>query len=140
MRLLKRASVHLIRKVRLNKMFSIDMQNRTPVWEQLVNQVEKYILLGILKPEDKLPSVRELAVQIGVNPNTINKAYAELSRNGVIVTAGGRGCFVDRNATDALRKKAEMRLPEFESITKELLLSGISKEELIKIIDKNRCV
>ena len=119
-------------------MFSIDIQSRTPVWEQLVEQVEKYVLLGILKPEDKLPSVRELAVSIGVNPNTITKAYSDLNRLGIIVSAGGRGCYINRNVYDVLHKRAEENLPEFETLVKKLLLSGIPAEQLIDIIRKEK--
>lgn len=63
-------------------MFNIDLQSRIPVWEQIVKMIEKYIQLGILSPGDKLPSVRELTQQIGINPNTVQKAMNDLSMMG----------------------------------------------------------
>lgn len=112
------------------------MQSRTPVWEQLVNQVQEYVLAGILKPEDKLPSIRELSVQVGINPNTIAKAYAELNRLGIVVSAGGRGCFVDRNVYESLHTKAEKRLDNLEVLARDLYLSGITEEVLIDTVKK----
>lgn len=116
-------------------MFIIDMQSRTPVFEQIVLQTEEFIRAGILKPGDKLPSIRELTAMIGVNPNTIAKAYSELDRRGVTVSVTGKGCFVAQNINDVLKLAAERKIPEFEKLVKELVDSGISKEELIKRIN-----
>ncbi len=116
-------------------MFIIDMQSRTPVFEQIVFQTEEFIRAGILKPGDKLPSIRELTAMIGVNPNTIAKAYSELDRRGVTVSVTGKGCFVAQNINDVLKLAAERKIPEFEKLVKELVDSGISKEELIQRIN-----
>ncbi len=117
-------------------MFSVDVQNRTPVWEQICNEVRKYIMLGILNPDDRLPSVRELAMETGVNPNTIAKAYSDLVAKGLIVAAGGRGYFVAKDAQTALLNAAESRMTEFEEIARTLILSGIEKETLISVINQ----
>jgi GntR family transcriptional regulator len=117
-------------------MFNIDLQSRTPVWEQIVNQVQEFILAGLLKPEDKLPSIRELSVQAGINPNTIAKAYAELNRLGIVVSAGGRGCFIDRNVYESLHSKAEKRLDTLAELARDLYLSGIAEEVLIDTVKK----
>ncbi len=116
-------------------MFNIDSFSKLPVWEQIVEEIKKYILLGILKPGDKIPSVREFSVQAGVNPNTVNKAYSELSRVGLISAAGGIGSFVTPDAVENIKKMAKSKLPDFERKVEELLISGISKEELAEIIE-----
>lgn len=85
----------------------IDPSSGTPIYRQVVDQVSQAVASGVLRPGDRLPSVRELALQLTVNPNTIAKAYQELERDGVIETPRGRGSFVaDR----------EHRLPEAERL------------------------
>lgn len=115
-------------------MFSVDSFGKLPVWEQITEEIKKYILLGVLNPGDKIPSVREFSVKAGVNPNTVTKAYGELSRLGIISAAGGIGTFVTPDALDKIRQTATLRLPEFKQAAEELVRSGISKEELIDII------
>ena len=75
-------------------MFQIDNMSRTPVYEQIITQVEKFILGRLLSAGDQLPSVRSLSVELSVNPNTIQKAYGELDVRGIVTTVPGRGCFV----------------------------------------------
>lgn len=75
-------------------MISIDPYNRTPIYEQVQNEISELIMLGDLKNGDKLPSVRSLARELGVNPNTVQKAYAELERRQIIYTVSGKGNFV----------------------------------------------
>lgn len=115
-------------------MFTVDFLSRVPIFEQIQHQVEEYIRLGILKNGDKLPSIRELTETVGVNPNTIAKAYNSLDKEGIIVSAAGRGCFISENASDIIRAKAEEKLPQFTDMVKTLLTSGISEETLIRII------
>lgn len=117
-------------------MFNIDLQSRIPVWEQIVKMIEKYIQLGILSPGDKLPSVRELTQQIGINPNTVQKAMNDLSMRGIIISVSGRGSFVSRDARAVLLEKAEKRLPELSSLISELLVSGVSVDEIKKTVQE----
>jgi GntR family transcriptional regulator len=111
------------------------MQSRIPVFEQIVIQTEEFIRAGILNPGDKLPSVRELTAMIGVNPNTISKAYGELERRGLTVSVTGKGCFIAKNISDVLKTAAEKKIPEFEKLAKELIDSGITKDELIRRVN-----
>ena len=113
-------------------MFTIDSQSRTPVFEQIVRQTEEFVRSGLLKPGDKLPSIRELTSMIGINPNTIQKAYNELDRRGITVSVTGKGCFVSKDISSVLKKTAEKRLPEFEKFVKELLDSGIPEKDIIE--------
>ncbi|HLN61565.1 MAG TPA: GntR family transcriptional regulator [Symbiobacteriaceae bacterium] len=72
----------------------IDPSSGTPIYRQIVDQVRQAVASGVLRPGDRLPSVREMAVELAVNPNTIAKAYQELERDGVIDTPRGRGSYV----------------------------------------------
>ncbi|MDO4732644.1 MAG: GntR family transcriptional regulator, partial [Bacillota bacterium] len=74
-------------------MFAIDYKSRVPLYQQIVENVEKLTLRGILLPEQQLPSVRALAMELSINPNTIAKAYAELEARGLIYSLPGRGSF-----------------------------------------------
>ena len=78
-------------------MFSIDRYSPIPIYEQLIAQFERLILVGILTPNEMLPSVRALSQELSVNPNTIHKAYAELERRGLSQTAPGTGRFITQN-------------------------------------------
>ena len=116
-------------------MFQIDALSRKPVYEQIVEQTERFVLSGILKPGDQLPSVRSLSVQLSINPNTIQKAYAELERRGITVSAAGRGCFVRSRVDDAVRQFQSRKLDELSRLLDELRSSGLSREELNRFID-----
>lgn len=116
-------------------MFQIDAMSRQPVYEQLIDQIEHFILANILHPGDKIPSVRNLAVQLSVNPNTIQKAYSELDRRGIIYSVPGRGCFISDDAHSILSEFKRNRLIDLESLIKELILAGVTKEEIISCIE-----
>ena len=68
-------------------MINLDYQSRTPIYEQIVLEIERYVALGILKPEEQIPPIREMATELGINPNTVKKAYSILESKGVIVRA-----------------------------------------------------
>ena len=88
--------------------FQIDHSSERPVYQQIVDQVKRDIALGKLKKEDKLPTVRELATRLVINPNTIAKAFRQLEQEGVIVTRSGAGAYVaklDNSLSKAVRKR-----------------------------------
>ena len=88
--------------------FRIDNASGRAVYQQIIDQVQRDIALGRLTKEEKLPTVRQLAVQLALNPNTIAKAYRQLEQEGIIVTKPGSGAFVaslDTNLSKAVRKK-----------------------------------
>jgi len=117
-------------------MYQIDNQSRQAVYEQIVAQVERYVLAGLLKGGDKLPSVRGLSLELKVNPNTVQRAYTELERDDVIVTAPGRGAFVsDQGAKRLQERRREMALTDLKALLAELKLSGLEKAELLQIVD-----
>ena len=85
-------------------MISIDKQSRTPVYEQLVDAFEKEIILGIRQPDSIIPSVRALSVELGINPNTVQKAYLELERRNITYSVPGVGRFVSAEGAAILKK------------------------------------
>lgn len=118
-------------------MFRIDNQSRQAVYEQIVQQAQKYILSGVLTGGDKMPSVRKLSIELNVNPNTVQRAYTELERSGVIITAPGRGAFVSDSGTSVLREERRKKyISELETLVSELKLSRIEKQKILEIVDK----
>lgn len=116
-------------------MFSIDHMSRCPVYEQLTAQVEKFILCGVLRAGDQLPSVRHLSVELSVNPNTIQKAYTELDARGLVCSVPGRGCFIAETATERLRKKQRNRLGELEALLETMRLADIPQEDILLCVE-----
>lgn len=111
-------------------MFKIDSLSRQPVYEQLIEQLELFILSGILHPGDQLPSVRSLSTELSVNPNTIQKAYGELDTKGIIYSTPGIGCFVTENAVSILSTMKRRKFTDFRAIAQELALAGVTEKEL----------
>ncbi len=116
---------------RVNYMYNIDLQSRTPIYEQLYKKIIELILKRELMPNDKLPSVRELAKELGVNPNTVSKAFQLLERDKVIYSLAGRGSFVANVSAEAVRDAA---LADFDKAVSEALNAGIGKSELTERI------
>ena len=114
-------------------MFNIDLQSRTPIYEQLYKKIIELILKRELMPNDKLPSVRELAKELGVNPNTVSKAFQLLERDRVIYSLAGRGSFVANVNAEAVKDAA---LTDFDKAVAEALGAGISKHDLTERIEK----
>jgi GntR family transcriptional regulator len=116
-------------------MIIIDYKDVRPIYEQIVEKFQVLISKGALKPDSQMPSVRNLAVDLSINPNTIQKAYAELERRGFIYTVKGRGSFISDSssfrdyAIKELKSKLEEIIEQAENI-------GISKEQLALYISK----
>jgi len=116
--------------------YQIDNQSRQAVYEQIVQQIEKYVLIGVLKSGDKIPSIRSLAIELNVNPNTVQRAYTELERSNIIVTSPGRGAFIsDQGAAGLKKKREEMSLMNLKILISELKLAGFEKSNIIKIVE-----
>ncbi len=116
-------------------MLQIDYTSRKPIYDQLIEQIERFIMAGVYPAGTRLPSVRSLSCQLSVNPNTIQKAYALLCERGLTCPVAGKGCFVSEAAAELLQKKARERLPEFTRLAAELLSAGLSAGELKGCID-----
>lgn len=113
-------------------MINLDYQNRMPIYEQIISEIEKYVALGILKPQDQLMSIREMATSLGINPNTVKKAYAELEKKGVIITISTKGSFIADNINKIVDTKVDEKISEIKNIIEELEKLGINKEDIIK--------
>ena len=112
-------------------MVHLDYRDARPIYTQIAEGFRSQIYAGILRPGDKLPSVRELAAQLAINPNTIQRAYRELEADGSIVTVTGKGCFVGEKA-----HTSHAAWQTFDLAAKELLRQGISPQELIAHLQK----
>ena len=88
-------------------MFNLDYQSGLPIYEQIVEQFERYIAFGVLKPKEQIPSIRELASSLGINPNTVKKAYEELEKRGAITTISTKGTFVTDKINMVIDKKVK---------------------------------
>ena len=116
-------------------MLLIDKLSNKPVYEQVVDGIKRGILLGIYPPGVHLPSVREQSILLSINPNTIQKAYTELSRCGIILPSPGNGCFVSSNAKAILYEEAKIRLSSLNEALQELCIAGIQREEILSLVD-----
>ena len=115
-------------------MFVLDPMSRVPIFEQLCEQVEKLVLVGVLTAGDQLPSVRALSCELSVNPNTVQKAYTDLTQKGVLCAVPGKGCFIAADAAAILKANSRERLTAFENTVNDLRLAGIDKAELEQIL------
>ena len=116
-------------------MFMIDPMSRQPIYEQIVGQMERFILSGLLAPGDQLPSVRSLSVELSINPNTIQKAYSELDMRGIIYSVPGRGSFVSENASALLGEYKRAQLNTLSQLTQELAIAGIPIEDVLQCVE-----
>lgn len=115
-------------------MIFIDHKDRRPIYEQVIERFQQMILCGALQPNTPMPSVRSLAMELSLNPNTIQRAYQELERSGYIYTLKGKGSFVSETAAAADNKRQELR-KEMQTDVNKALLAGISAEELREMLD-----
>ena len=117
-------------------MFIIDAMSRTPLFEQLKAQLERFIQNGTIAPGEQIPSIRSLSLELSINPNTILKAYAELDNMGLIHSVPGRGYFVCQDARDVLAETAIKKLDELEAVFFELAQAGVTKEQIQERLEK----
>lgn len=111
-------------------MIMLDYKDTRPIYEQVVEKFQTLILKGVLEPDTQLPSVRSLAVELSINPNTIQRAYGELERQGFIYTIKGRGGFVRYNE-ELLEIRKERLKKQLEEVMKEARELNISIQELL---------
>ena len=112
-------------------MILLDYRDKRPIYEQVVEKLERLIASGGLEPLTKMPSVRSLAMELSVNPNTIQRAYAQLEQDGYLYTVAGRGSFV--TAENEWKKNLQEKvLAQWREATKEARDTGIREEQLQK--------
>ena len=117
-------------------MIGLNYRDSRPIYEQIKDNYKRLILSGGIAAGDKLPSVRELASQLAINPNTIQRAYRELESEGFIYTVPGKGSFAgDIKSVDPA--EVDRLLSDFDKLVSKLILLGISRERLCsKIMDR----
>jgi len=108
-----------------------EFKTSKPIYLQIADHVFQKIIREELKPGDKLPSVREMAVLMGVNPNTIQRTYSEMERMGVVETRRGQGTFIVENSEIITELKQTIQLEVISSFVKKMKDLGFSKEEMI---------
>ena len=115
-------------------MIILDYKDRRPIYEQVAEKLEELMLLGILGENEPLPSVRSLAMELSINPNTIQRAYGELERQGYIYTVKGKGSFVAENSVMKEKRKKDLLIQVSEVIDEAIRL-GISGEEIKNMVE-----
>ncbi len=107
-------------------MFLINPQSKLPLYEQLIEQLRRQIVLGAISPDAPLPSVRQLSVELGINPNTVQKAYREMEQEGLIVSVPGRGSFVTNDVGRMQERQRAAELANLEKALRQCREIGIS--------------
>ena len=116
---------------------AVDTNSRSPIYQQLVQQIREGIARGDLQPQGRLPSVRELSRQLVVNPNTIARAYSQLEREGLVVSRPGLGIFVARVQPELTRAGRERRLrATLDQLLTQAVHLGFSAEEVVEQVKK----
>lgn len=116
-------------------MISLDMQSRIPIYEQIANGISRLCLTGVLMSDEKLPSVRSLAIELGINPNTVQKAYQQLERNGLIYSVEGRGSFVRPMNQISMEKYVDLT----NSLTQAVAAardSGMTLDQIMSVVNE----
>ena len=116
-------------------LLDLRLEGKLPIYEQLFNGISLLITSGQMKPDEKLPAVREVAKQFGINPNTVQKAYSQLEQSGFIYSMPAKGSYVsgERTAADALRVEALRRA---EQELRAARRAGVTLEEIRTAADK----
>ena len=109
-------------------MLEIDPRSREPIYEQLLNGITDMILHGVLRRDEKLPSVRQMAADLAINPNTIQKAYAILEDRGLIYSRQGRGSFVAMDAKEVGRLRARADFAALDAALERLSDLQVDRE------------
>ena len=117
-------------------MIQLDRGDHRPIYEQIKEKIKKLIISGVLKENDKMPSVRELASTLTINPNTIQKAYRELEFDGYIYSLRAKGNFVSPKKDVLKRSDTEEILAEFGGLVSKMKFLGITYDEVEKILAK----
>lgn len=116
-------------------MIVLDYKDRRPIYEQVMDKLQELMLCGVLPEGSQLPSVRSLAMELSINPNTIQRAYAELERRGLICSVKGKGSFVSENGQIRDEKKLQV-CGDLNSLMVEAKNLGVTREELQTMIEE----
>lgn len=115
-------------------MFSLDYKSRLPIYEQLYKSITKMAALGGLEPNEQLPSVRALAQDLGINPNTVQKAYQLLELNGIIYSVPGKGSYISPDIS-ALSQQKIISLEKLAEAIGHAADCGVTKPEMMEQVE-----
>jgi len=110
---------------------NIDYRDKRPIYEQLIEKIEDMAVRGIIEPDSQLLSVRQLALELSINPNTIQRAYAELERKGTIYSIKGRGSFISKDLEKLRTERKKSIFSELDNLYEKAVYIGIHKDELL---------
>lgn len=113
-----------------------ELDSDRPIFTQIVERIQLDIVSGVYKPGDKLPSVRDLAAEASVNPNTMQKALTELERSGLVITQRTTGRFITDNKEAIVNLKAQLVCEKSESLIRDMKKAGFSKTESVELFRK----
>ena len=116
-------------------MILIDYNDKRPIYEQIAGRFQALIISGVMEADEKLPSVRTLAVELSITPNTIQRAYGELEKDGFIYTVKGKGNFVKRDE-GLIHRQKERLLGELYEQARICLMQGVNRQELLDCVEK----
>lgn len=115
-------------------MFQLDLRSRTPIYEQVMEKLKELIIREVVEADEQLPSVRVLAKQLSINPNTIQKAYRELEHQGYIYSIPGKGKFVAPQSDAINKEKVKNMEKQLIKLISEALYLGLNKEDILKLV------
>lgn len=115
-------------------MIQLDLKDPRPIYEQIKEKIKALVINGVVKPNDRIPSVRELAQTLTINPNTIQKAYKDLEAEGIIYSVKGRGNFIAALDSAAIGSRRKELFSELTRITGELIYLQTDEQSVIDII------
>lgn len=116
-------------------MFQLDLKSHLSIYEQVIDNIKELIICGAIEPDSQLPSVRDLSRTLAVNPNTVQKSFRELERQGFIYTVVGKGTFVSkRDKKDVNKESIDRVVRLIEQNIRELYFIGVSREEVERML------
>ena len=116
--------------------FTVDPRSGVPIYLQLIEQVKRGVALGTLAAGEQLPTVKALALELTVNPNTVARAYRDLERDGVIETSPGRGSFVRNNGTASSELRTDVAEPAVDNAIRTAKGLGLDSQELRRLFER----
>ena len=116
-------------------MLQLNYRDSRPIYEQVKDGLRKLVISGAIAPDEKLPSVRSLARELGVNPNTIQKAYQDMEKEGIIYSVAGKGSFVN-DITSVKQKEMASSFDMLSSLCRQLKDAGADKAQVLACVEK----
>ena len=117
-------------------MFLLDFTSKQPVYEQMTSQLRRRIALGLTPAGAPMPSVRQLSAQLGVNPNTVQKAYRQMEQEGLIVTSPGRGSYITQDTALVRRRRQQAQMRQLRAQLKEGRELGLTRDQVQALLNQ----